>query len=74
MTYATEFGTKIIAVIIFWLVGRWLIARMLQGVLHPFKTIRESLNAAGFPAPMRAQMVLVNPVNAAAQESKGAGP
>ena len=148
MTYATEFGTKIIAVIIFWLVGRWLIAllgRMLQGVLerqkvdptlmryvgnfvavtlniilvvailgycgiqtttfaalvagigiaigaawggllsnlaagiflvvlHPFKTIRESLNAAGFPAPMPAQMVLVNAVNAAAQESKGAGP
>ena len=24
-SYATEFGTKVIAVILFWLVGRWLI-------------------------------------------------
>jgi small conductance mechanosensitive channel len=35
--YATEFGTKIIAVILFWLVGRWLIGmagRMLQSVLE----------------------------------------
>ncbi|MBU5611365.1 mechanosensitive ion channel family protein [Geomonas azotofigens] len=40
VTYATEFGTKIIAVIIFWLVGRWLIGlvgRMLQGVLEKQK-------------------------------------
>src|SRR5512135_2252781 len=37
ITYATEFGTKIIAVIIFWLVGRWLIGlvgRMLHQVLE----------------------------------------
>ncbi|MBU5636533.1 mechanosensitive ion channel family protein [Geomonas sp. Red69] len=40
VTYATEFGTKIIAVIIFWLVGRWLIGlvgRLLQGVLEKQK-------------------------------------
>jgi small conductance mechanosensitive channel len=36
ITYATEIGTKIIAAIIFWVVGRWLIhlvQRMLQQVL-----------------------------------------
>jgi len=35
--YVTEFGTKIIAVILFWVVGRWLIGmvgRMLLGVLE----------------------------------------
>jgi small conductance mechanosensitive channel len=37
LAYATEFGTKLVAVIIFWIVGRWLIGlvgRMLQGVLE----------------------------------------
>lgn len=37
VTYATEFGTKVIAIIIFWLVGRWLIGlvgRMLQSVFE----------------------------------------
>ncbi|QWV92911.1 mechanosensitive ion channel family protein [Geomonas oryzisoli] len=37
VTYATEYGTKLVAVILFWLVGRWLIGlvgRMLQGVLE----------------------------------------
>lgn len=41
VTYATEFGTKLIAVIFFWIVGRWLIGlvgRMLQGVLERQKT------------------------------------
>jgi small conductance mechanosensitive channel len=39
-TYATELGTKIIAVIAFWIVGRWLIGlvgRMLLGVLEKQK-------------------------------------
>jgi small conductance mechanosensitive channel len=38
--YATEFGAKIIAVILFWIVGRWLIGlagRMLQTVLEKQK-------------------------------------
>ncbi|HEY6839427.1 MAG TPA: mechanosensitive ion channel family protein [Geobacteraceae bacterium] len=37
LTYATELGTKLIAVILFWIVGRWLIGlvgRMLQSVLE----------------------------------------
>jgi small conductance mechanosensitive channel len=37
LTYVTEFGTKLIAVILFWFIGRWLIGlvgRMLQGVLE----------------------------------------
>ncbi len=37
VAYATEFGTKLVAVILFWFVGRWLIGlvgRMLQGVLE----------------------------------------
>ena len=37
VSYATEFGTKLVAVILFWIVGRWLIGlvgRMLQGVLE----------------------------------------
>ena len=37
VTYATEYGTKLVAVILFWIVGRWLIGlvgRMLQGVLE----------------------------------------
>lgn len=36
MTYATEVGMKLLAVIVFWIVGRWLInfvGRMLQGVM-----------------------------------------
>lgn len=36
-TYATEIGTKLIAVILFWIVGRWLInfaCRMLQRVME----------------------------------------
>jgi small conductance mechanosensitive channel len=36
ITYATEVGTKLIAAIIFWIVGRWLIdfvGRMLQEVM-----------------------------------------
>lgn len=40
VTYATEIGTKIIAAIIFWVVGRWLIhlvQRMLQQVLEKQK-------------------------------------
>ena len=40
ITYATEYGTKLIAVILFWIVGRWLIGlvrRMLQGVLEKQK-------------------------------------
>jgi small conductance mechanosensitive channel len=39
-SYATELGTKVIAIIIFWLVGRWLIGlvgRMLQQVLEKQK-------------------------------------
>lgn len=38
--YGTEFGTRIVAVILFWLVGRWLIGmvgRMLQAVLEKQK-------------------------------------
>jgi small conductance mechanosensitive channel len=38
--YATEFGTKVIAIILFWIVGRWLIGlvgRMLQSVLEKQK-------------------------------------
>ena len=37
VTYATAYGTKLVAVILFWLVGRWLIGlvgRMLRGVLE----------------------------------------
>lgn len=37
VTYATEYGTKLVSVILFWLVGRWLIGlagRMLQGALE----------------------------------------
>lgn len=37
IAYITEFGTKVVAIILFWLVGRWLIGlvgRMLQGVLE----------------------------------------
>jgi small conductance mechanosensitive channel len=44
VTYATEFGTKLIAVILFWVVGRWLIGlvgRMMQGVLE-----RQKVDAA----------------------------
>lgn len=40
ITYATEIGTKIIAAIIFWIVGRWLIhlvQRMLEQVLEKQK-------------------------------------
>jgi small conductance mechanosensitive channel len=40
MTYITELGTKLIAVILFWIVGRWLIGlvgRMLQSVLEKQK-------------------------------------
>ena len=40
VSYATELGTKIIAVIIFWLAGRWLIGlvgRMLHGLLEKQK-------------------------------------
>lgn len=39
-TYATEYGTKIVAVIFFWFVGRWLIGlvrRMLHGVFEKNK-------------------------------------
>ena len=37
VSYATEFGTKLVAVILFWVVGRWLIGlvgRMLHGALE----------------------------------------
>lgn len=37
VTYATEYGTKLVSVILFWLIGRWLIGlagRMLQGALE----------------------------------------
>lgn len=37
VAYATEYGTKLLAVILFWVVGRWLIGlvgRMLHGVLE----------------------------------------
>jgi len=37
IAYVTELGTKLLAVILFWLVGRWLIGlvgRMLNGVLE----------------------------------------
>ncbi len=40
VNYATELGTKIIAIILFWLVGRWLIGlvgRMLRQVLEKQK-------------------------------------
>lgn len=40
VSYATELGTKVIAVIIFWLAGRWLIGlvgRMLHGLLEKQK-------------------------------------
>ena len=40
VNYATELGTKVIAVIIFWLAGRWLIGlvgRMLHGLLEKQK-------------------------------------
>ena len=39
-TYLTEIGTKLIAVILFWVVGRWLIGfvgQMLQRVLEKQK-------------------------------------
>src|SRR5512146_16263 len=39
-SYATEFGTKVIAIILFWLVGRWLIGlvgRMLHSALEKQK-------------------------------------
>ena len=40
VTYATEYGSKLVAVMLFWIVGRWLIGfagRMLQGALEKQK-------------------------------------
>lgn len=88
-TYITDLGTKLLAVILFWVVGRWLIGlvgKMLQQmlekrkvdptlrrylgnivavtrnivlvVLHPFK-VGDFISVVGFPAPMPAQLVMV---------------
>ena len=41
LTYVTDIGTKLIAVIVFWIVGRWLIGmvgRLLQQILEKQKT------------------------------------
>lgn len=60
--YATEFGTRIIAVILFWLVGRWLIGmvgRMLQTVLEKQKVDSTLMRYIGNFVAVTLNIVLV---------------
>jgi len=62
MTYATEFGIKVLAVIVFWLVGRWLIGlvgRMLQSVFERQKVDPTLMRYVGNFVAVTLNIVLV---------------
>jgi small conductance mechanosensitive channel len=62
LTYATEFGTKLAAVILFWIVGRWLIGlvgRMLHGVLERQKVDSTLMRYIGNFVAVTLNIVLV---------------
>lgn len=62
VTYATEYGTRLVAVILFWLVGRWLIGlvgRMLQGVLERQKVDPTLMRYIGNFVSVTLKIVLV---------------
>jgi small conductance mechanosensitive channel len=62
LTYVTEFGTKLIAVILFWFIGRWLIGlvgRMLQGVLERQKVDTTLMRYIGNFVAVTLNIVLV---------------
>ena len=62
VTYATELGVKVVAVILFWVVGRWLIGmvgRMLHGVLERQKVDPTLMRYVGNFVAVTLNIVLV---------------